>query len=66
MDDLTKCNELTGPGCIPVLAEQATLDAWGNKYQFQSSGGTFMIKTLGSDGKPGGEGAAYDDELKGP
>lgn len=49
----------------PYLEEAVPLDPWGNPYQYQvteSTGGgkTFLIISLGADGKPGGEGNDAD------
>ena len=41
------------------------LDAWGKPYEYQSEGGGFTIKSLGKDGKPGGEGVDADITGKG-
>lgn len=41
------------------------LDAWGKPYEYRSEGGTFTIRSLGKDGKPGGEGVDADIEGKG-
>ncbi|WP_315764279.1 type II secretion system major pseudopilin GspG [Sphingomonas sp. Y38-1Y] len=35
-------------------------DPWGNPYQYSAEGGTFTLKSLGKDGKPGGEGLDAD------
>ncbi|MHA6720821.1 type II secretion system major pseudopilin GspG [Sphingomonas sp. RS6] len=41
------------------------LDAWGKPYEYKSEGGSFTIRSLGKDGKPGGEGVDADIEGKG-
>lgn len=41
------------------------LDAWGKPYEYKSEGGSFTIRSLGKDGKPGGEGVNADLEGKG-
>lgn len=35
-------------------------DVWQHPYRYWSDGNTFAITSLGSDGKPGGEGDAAD------
>ncbi|MCF6228366.1 MAG: type II secretion system protein GspG [Planctomycetes bacterium] len=40
--------------------EKATKDAWGNDLLFERKDDDFLITSLGSDGKAGGEGAAKD------
>ncbi len=35
-------------------------DPWGRPYLYQSNGSTYEIRTLGRDGKPGGEGVDAD------
>lgn len=43
----------------------APLDAWGKPYEYQSDGTSFTIRSLGKDGKPGGDGVNADIEGKG-
>jgi hypothetical protein len=38
----------------------ALKDAWGNPIQFQYKGHDFVIRSLGADGRPGGQGNAGD------
>jgi general secretion pathway protein G len=40
--------------------DQMPEDPWGNPYVYESTGGRFTIKSLGKDGKPGGEGTDAD------
>lgn len=40
------------------------VDAWGNPYVYTNQGGSFTLKSLGKDGKPGGEGLDADLEAK--
>lgn len=41
------------------------LDAWGKPYDYKSDGSVYTIRSLGKDGKPGGEGVNADLEGKG-
>jgi general secretion pathway protein G len=41
------------------------LDGWQKPYAYQSDGMTFTIRSLGRDGKPGGEGVDADIDGKG-
>lgn len=41
------------------------VDAWGNPYVYSASGASFELKSLGKDGKPGGEGLDADLDAKG-
>ena len=41
------------------------VDAWGNPYAYASAGSGFELKSLGKDGKPGGEGLDADLDAKG-
>lgn len=41
------------------------LDAWQKPYEYQSDGMVFTIRSLGRDGKPGGEGVDADIDGKG-
>ena len=40
-------------------------DGWGKPYEYRSDGSSFAIRSLGKDGKPGGEGVDADIESKG-
>jgi general secretion pathway protein G len=44
--------------------EQDPVDAWGNPYVYSAAGGSFELKSLGKDGKPGGEGVDADIDSK--
>jgi len=61
-NDLTKCTEVTGANCIPVTSEDKLEDAWSNKfiYSAEEGGRRYRIKSLGRDGREGGEGADAD------
>ncbi len=50
------------PGAYPSdgYLSQMPQDPWGNPYVYESTGGRFAIKSLGKDGKPGGEGLDAD------
>jgi general secretion pathway protein G len=39
---------------------EVPLDPWGNPYAYTSTGSAFTLKSLGKDGKPGGEGLDAD------
>ena len=41
------------------------LDTWGNPYSYTATPGGFVLKSLGKDGKPGGEGSDADAEITG-
>jgi general secretion pathway protein G len=40
-------------------------DGWGKPYEYQSDGSSFTMRSLGKDGKVGGEGIDLDIETKG-
>ena len=46
----------------PYLDRPVAADPWGNPYQYkaEADGSGFQLKSLGSDGKEGGEGDAAD------
>ena len=50
------------PAAYPAepYVEQMPEDPWGNPYVYESTGSRFTIKSLGKDGKPGGEGIDAD------
>jgi general secretion pathway protein G len=68
LDDLTRCTEATGPGCIPVTSPETLKDAWGNafSYTLENGGRSYRLKTFGRDGRDGGEGVDFDFVLTGP
>jgi general secretion pathway protein G len=40
--------------------KKPAIDPWGHSYGYESDGRVFNLYSLGSDGKPGGEGTAAD------
>lgn len=68
LDDLVRCTDRTGPGCVPITDKDKLSDAWGNPFQYslESGGRSFKIKSLGADGIEGGEGTNYDAFEVGP
>lgn len=68
LESLTQCTEETGPGCIPIVGKDSLRDAWNNPFQFirEGDGRSYRIRTLGADGREGGEGVDYDAVETGP
>ena len=68
IEDLTRCNERTGSDCVPIMKEEDLKDAWGNtfSYTLEEGGRRYRIKSLGADGKEGGEGVDSDPFGTGP
>ena len=67
LDDLVKCNQLTGSSCVPITKESSLLDAWGNRFQYRTgSGRSYTIKSLGANGQDGGDGVNVDIVVEGP
>ncbi|MBX7145183.1 MAG: type II secretion system protein GspG [Oligoflexia bacterium] len=68
LDNLTGCNDVTGPGCTPIAKAESLKDAWGNGfiYQLDNGGRSYRLKTLGADGREGGEEVNYDTFVTGP
>lgn len=68
LDDLTRCSEQTGPGCIPITDVKGLGDGWNNRlaYELINSGRAYRIKSFGADGRDGGEGVNYDVFVEGP
>ena len=68
--DLTRCNEKTGQGCIPIYEPEsdALFDAWGSPFTFslQGNGRRYTIQSLGADGVSGGQGVDFDVSISGP
>ena len=53
----------TQAGATKMIVEGALEDAWGNEIEIEQEGDSLEAVSLGSDGKPGGEGAAADIAL---
>ncbi len=68
IDDLYRCTEKTGPGCMPVASKDDLADVWGKPYVYslEGNGRSYKLKTLGADGQEGGEGVNFDDTITGP
>lgn len=66
LEALTQCSEVTGPGCTPVRKADSLKDAWGNKFVYSLEGNAYRIKSLGADGREGGEEVNYDIFVTGP
>ncbi len=68
LDELTRCSEKTGPGCIPLAKDDQLVDAWNGRLQYSldNGGRSYRIKSLGADGRDGGDGANYDITIQGP
>ena len=67
LEDLTKCTDLTGQGCLPIVNDPDSInDAWGTPLEYTSNGRTYKVSSLGADRKAGGEGPNYDLAVEGP
>jgi general secretion pathway protein G len=68
VDSLFRCTNETGPDCIPLTNEDSMKDGWGRDftYAIESSGNSYKIQSLGSDGRPGGSDFDYDMTVTGP
>lgn len=67
LEALTQCSDITGPGCAPIRKPDSLRDAWGNKFMYQTEGNnTYKIKSMGADGKEGGEEVNFDIFVTGP
>jgi general secretion pathway protein G len=65
---LTQCTAETGEGCVPITKEDSLKDAWGGAfiYSLENNGRSYRIKTLGADGREGGQGVDFDASITGP
>lgn len=64
---LTRCNEDTGSGCTPIANEDSLVDGWGKSLVYSTQGDrAFQIKSLGADGREGGDGVDGDLVSSGP
>ena len=66
LDDLTRCNEITGPGCVPMAKAEEMQDAWGQDLRYSVNGRQYKIWSLGADGQEGGDGVDFDKFVEGP
>lgn len=68
LEDLTRCTQATGQGCVPIANQDSLVDAWGNTFVYQRAGSSraYVIKSLGADGRDGGDGVNYDITVEGP
>lgn len=70
LQDLTQCNQVTGPDCVPVYKQEGDdlNDAWGNSFEYrtQNNGRAYRISSFGADGRSGGDGVDYDAFHEGP
>ncbi len=49
----------------PLSDRPLEKDHWGRPYLYQTDGRSYSVRTLGADGKPGGEGENADLEASG-
>ena len=66
LEDLYSCTEVTGQGCQPLTSKDDLVDAWGTPLEYETRGNTFRIRSLGADGRSGGEGVNFDIFEDGP
>ena len=68
LNALIACNEQTGPGCVPEMSKEELKDAFGNDFIYSPDGDgrSYRIKSLGADGREGGDGVNFDTTLTGP
>ena len=67
LESLVSCDRQSGGGsCVPIAEPEDLKDAWGTPLQFQSSGNSYQIKSLGADKREGGEGVNGDAIITGP
>ena len=62
---LTEPNEVSRMG-IRTDSNSAALDEWGHPLIYQRDGNTFVVTSLGRDGKPGGMGLDCDISTSAP
>lgn len=66
LEDLTRCTENTGQGCLPIANEESVKDAWGQPFIYALNGRAYVIRSVGADGRDGGEGVNFDISVEGP
>lgn len=68
LEDIYRCNDRTGPGCIPLAKKDEVDSLFGGQYIYRlgDGGRTYQLKTLGADSREGGEGPNYDFAIDGP
>ena len=63
------CDDLTGPGCIPIVDRESDLeDIWGTQMRYRVDGGgrSYSLTSLGADRSEGGGSVNTDVTLTGP
>ncbi len=66
LTDLSQCTENTGQGCLPISNADSIVDAWAQPFVYSLNGRAYEIRSLGADGRDGGEGVNWDVTIKGP
>ena len=68
LESLTRCTDVTGPGCVPVAKQDELLDAWKTPfvYNTEEGGNRYRLKSLGGDRREGGTEVNYDISIEGP
>ena len=69
LEDLVRCNEVTGQSCMPIVSNPEDLmDAWKGTliYTLGGDGRSYQLKSLGADRREGGDGANSDPVITGP
>lgn len=66
LEDLYTCTEVTGQGCQPLMSKDDLTDAWGTPLEYEARGNTFRVRSLGADGRSGGDGVNFDIYQDGP
>ena len=66
---LYNCDDITGPGCIPIVDKESDLDdVWGTpmRYRTDGNGRSYSLTSVGADRSEGGSGVNTDVTLTGP
>ncbi len=64
LDDLVEQPSYVDEHDWSQYLESVPEDGWGNDLSYEQRGGDFSLKSLGSDGNPGGQGDAADITLE--
>ena len=66
LDALVSCERSSGTVCMATAEAEDLKDSWGTPFQYQSSGNSYQLKSLGADKREGGDGVNADVTVTGP
>ena len=55
LEDLVRCNDNSGGGCINLAKEDELKDDWGQPFKYRVQGNAFELRSVGPDGNESGD-----------